>query len=153
VEKLIIADIATKYYAPHHDDILAGLNAVDFSKKPGRDDVDAIIAAHVPDLGTRQFLMKRLHWKEPGPLAFRCQLEAFNRNTEQIGQAVPDEAVYARPTLVLKGEKSRYIDAIDYPQMKRHFPNFEIVIIKNAGHWLHAENPDDFYDAVISFLN
>lgn len=33
VSKLIVADIGPKYYAPHHQTILAALNAVDFSKK------------------------------------------------------------------------------------------------------------------------
>jgi len=40
VEKLIVADIAPRAYAPHHQDILEALNAVDFSQKPSRREVD-----------------------------------------------------------------------------------------------------------------
>lgn len=58
VEKLIIADIGPKYYAPHHQSILAALNAVDFSKKPSRGEVDEIITKHISDFGTKQFLLK-----------------------------------------------------------------------------------------------
>ncbi len=152
VEKLLIADIATKYYRPHHEDILRGLNAVDFSKKPSRDEVDQMIAPHVPDVGTRQFLMKSLHWKEPGQLAFRFNLDAFNRYVEQIGEAVPDAAVFDGPTLFLKGANSRYIKDEDHHQIKKHFPQAGIVSIENAGHWLHAENPEDFYRSAIDFL-
>src|SRR6478609_7391614 len=43
VEKLVVADIGPKYYAPHHQDILAGLNAVDFSTKPDRAEVEEIL--------------------------------------------------------------------------------------------------------------
>ncbi|HEU4495495.1 MAG TPA: alpha/beta fold hydrolase, partial [Flavobacterium sp.] len=78
VEKLIIADISPKYYNPHHQDILAGLNAVDFTQKPGRPQVEEILKDYIFDFGTRQFLMKSLYWAEPGPLAFRFNLPVFN---------------------------------------------------------------------------
>ena len=60
VNRLVIADIGPKYYRPHHQDILAGLNAVDFSLKPERSDVEAILSQYIDDAGTRQFLMKNL---------------------------------------------------------------------------------------------
>ena len=34
IDKLIVADIGPKFYPQHHQKILAGLNAVDFVKKP-----------------------------------------------------------------------------------------------------------------------
>jgi pimeloyl-ACP methyl ester carboxylesterase len=71
VDKLIVADIGPKFYPQHHQDILAGLNAVDFSIKPSRNEVEEIMAKYIPDFGTRQFLMKNLYWQEPGQLAFR----------------------------------------------------------------------------------
>ena len=40
VEKLVVVDIGPKYYKPHHQEILAGLNAVDFSNQPTRQDVE-----------------------------------------------------------------------------------------------------------------
>lgn len=58
VGKLIVADIGPKFYPQHHQDILAGLNAVDFSVKPSRSDVEEIMKNFIPDFGTRQFLMK-----------------------------------------------------------------------------------------------
>ena len=152
VEKLIVADIAPKYYHPHHQDIMAALNAIDFSKKPSRAEVETIMSEFVPDFGTRQFLMKSLYWKEPGQLAFRFNLDVFNSKIDNIGEALPGNAVFEKPTLFLKGEKSNYISEIDYPEIKQHFPNSKIETIKNAGHWLHAENPADFYKTTIAFL-
>ena len=89
MEKLIVADIGPKYYAPHHQDILAGLNAVDFSSKPDRTTVEEILYPFIPDFGTRQFLMKSLYWKEPGQLAFRFNLDVFNRKIEEVGTILP----------------------------------------------------------------
>ncbi|HEX8577096.1 MAG TPA: alpha/beta fold hydrolase [Flavobacterium sp.] len=153
VEKLIIADIAPKYYLPHHQDILAGLSAVDFSQKPDRSAVEDILKAHVPDPGTRQFLMKSLYWAQPEQLAFRFNLAVFLKDTESIGTALPESAIFKKPVLFLKGENSNYIMEEDTHAIQHHFPVSAIVTIANAGHWLHAENPKDFYQATISFLS
>lgn len=152
LNKLIIADIGPKYYRPHHQDILAGLNAIDFSVKPERSDVEEILKKHVDDMGTRQFLMKSLFWKEPGQLALRFNLEVFNQQIENIGEALPEDFIYDQPTLFLKGANSNYIKDEDYEAIKRQFPKAEIEVIENAGHWLHAEKPKEFYEKTISFL-
>lgn len=152
VDKLIIADIGPKYYRPHHQDILAGLNAVDFSVKPERSDVEEILKKYITDFGTRQFLMKSLYWKEPGQLAYRFNLRAFNENIENIGTALPEDARYQKPVLFLRGDKSAYIRDKDFDYIKKHAPKAEIKDIKNAGHWLHAENPQDFLVETLAFL-
>ena len=152
VEKLIVADIGPKYYAPHHQDILAGLNAVDFSEQPDRNQVEEILYPYIPDFGTRQFLMKNLYWKEPGQLAFRFNLAVFNAKIEVIGEALPAENHFDKPTLFIRGGNSKYILDTDLPNIQKHFPNFKLVTIPNAGHWLHAENPKLFFEETISFL-
>lgn len=153
VEKLIVADIGVKYYKPHHDEILEGLSAVDFSKKPSRGDVEEILTPYIPELSTRQFLMKSLYWKNPGELDFRFNLEAFIANKDMIGEALSEDAIYNKPTLFLKGANSRYILESDTLEIKKHFPKASIANIENAGHWLHAENPADFYKETKDFLN
>jgi pimeloyl-ACP methyl ester carboxylesterase len=153
VEKLIIADIGTKYYRPHHQEILAGLNAIDFSIKPDRNEVDEILKTYVPDFGTRQFLMKSLYWQEPGQLAFRFNLAVFNNTIEEIGKALPIEAKFSKPTLFIRGGNSSYIRDKDFEGIKTHFPNAIIETIPNVGHWLHAENPKDFFEKSTEFLN
>ncbi len=152
VEKLVIADIGPKYYAPHHQDILAGLNAVDFSTKPDRAEVEEIVYPFIPDFGTRQFLMKNLFWVEPGQLAFRFNLPVFNAKIEIIGEALPEGNHFNQPTLFIRGGNSRYILDTDLPEIKNHFPEFELVTIPNVGHWLHAENPKLFFEETARFL-
>lgn len=153
VEKLIVADIGVKFYKPHHDDILNGLSAVDFSKQPSRNDVDEILKPYIPDFGTRQFLMKNLYWKTPGQLDFRFNLAALVANKGVIGDALEEGAVYKKPTLFLKGANSNYILNSDWDTIKQHFPSATISEIAHAGHWLHAENPTDFYKEVMAFLS
>lgn len=152
VEKLIVADIGPKYYAPHHQDILAGLNAVDFTTKPDRSQVEETLYPFIPDFGTRQFLMKNLYWVTPGQLAFRFNLPVFNAKIETIGEALPEENHFDKPTLLIRGGNSRYILDTDLPEIKKHFPNFELATIPNVGHWLHAENPKQFFEETARFL-
>lgn len=152
VEKLIVADIGPKYYAPHHQTILQGLSAVDFSKKPSRSEVDEIVSQYVADFGTRQFLLKSLYWKEQGQLAFRFNLAVFNEKVTNIGAALNENFHFEKVTLFLRGSKSNYILDTDFDLIKRHFPMAKIETISNAGHWLHAENPTDFYNSVIKFI-
>jgi pimeloyl-ACP methyl ester carboxylesterase len=152
VDKLIVADIGPKYYAPHHQDILAGLNAVDFSEKPTRTDVEETLYPFIPDFGIRQFLMKNLYWKEPGQLDFRFNLKVFNEKIEIIGTALSENAIFENPTLFIRGGNSKYILDTDLPEIKKHFPNFELATIPNVGHWLHAENPKRFFEETARFL-
>lgn len=152
VSKLIVADIGPKYYPPHHQTILEGLNAIDFSEKPSRSDAEEILSTYIKDFGTRQFLLKNLYWETPEQLAFRFNLPVFIEKIDVVGTALPFENTFSKPTLFLRGDKSNYIQDADFEMIRYHFPDSKIETIKNAGHWLHAENPKDFYDIVMRFL-
>lgn len=152
VDKLIVADIGPRYYSPHHDAILAGLNAVDFSQKPDRNQVDEILKNYVPDFGTRQFLMKSLYWVEPGQLGFRFNLAVFNKKLDAIGKALDEDALFNGTTLFIRGGNSNYIVEDDFALIKKHFPKVSFATIPNVGHWLHAENPKLFFEETVNFL-
>lgn len=152
VEKLIIADIGPRYYRQHHQEILAGLTAVDFSQKPSRSDVEATIKSYIDDAGTVQFLAKNLYWKEPGQLAFRFNLPVFLTEIENVGEALPESAHFDKPTLFLRGANSRYIKDEDLDSIRKQFPKAIFVSLKNAGHWLHAEQPAAFLQSTLMFL-
>lgn len=152
VHKLIVADIAPRYYPPHHQFILEALHAVDFSKVRSRDEVDDIFKKYIPEFGIRQFLLKNVYRKTKEQLAYRFNLESLSNNVEEVGDGLPAFSQFEGETLFLKGENSGYISHDDEVLIKTHFPNSRIVIITNAGHWLHAENPSDFYQNIFNFL-
>jgi len=152
VIKLMVADIGPKFYPRHHDLILEGLSAVDFTKQRSRKQVEEVLQAYVPEIGIRQFLLKNVYWKTKEQLAFRFNLNGLLDNIDEIGTALPSLTVFEGETLFLKGENSGYIRDDDKVLIEAHFPKVTIVTVKNAGHWLHAENPNDFYDHIVSFL-
>ncbi|CAM1348302.1 alpha/beta fold hydrolase [Tenacibaculum insulae] len=153
VNKLIVADISPKMYPPHHHDILDALNSVDFSIQNSRKLIDEKLATLIPEIGTRQFLLKSVYRKTKDELAFRFNLTSLTENNNEVGEALPSFTVFEGETLFLKGENSGYISVDEEPIINAHFPNSIIKTIANAGHWLHAENPKDFYAALITFFN
>ena len=153
VSKLIVADISPRYYPVHHDAILDGLSHLDFSTLKTRGEADKALSNYVQDAGTRMFLLKNLYWVEKGQLGLRINLEVLKDNISEVGEALPIHAVFEKDTLFLRGDRSEYIGEADAAIIHRHFPNSKIITISNAGHWLHAENPKDFYSAVINFVS
>lgn len=152
VDKLLVADISPSAYKPHHNEILAALNSIDFSIQNTRKLVDEKLSEMIPEVGVRQFLLKNIYWKEKGQLAFRFNLQSLTENNAEIGVGLPSTSRFNNETLFLKGSNSGYISSEEEISIKAHFPNSKIIEISNAGHWLHAENPKDFYEAVIGFL-
>ena len=76
----------------------------------------------------------------------------MSENNPEIGKELPSFTTFEKESLFLKGSKSDYITKAEVPMIETHFPNSKIVEIKNAGHWLHAENPKQFYEEVCNFL-
>ncbi|PWL37920.1 alpha/beta hydrolase [Flagellimonas aquimarina] len=153
VTKLIVADISPKYYPPHHQPIIDALGKLDFSKISSRKEADQELSNYLTDFGIRQFLLKNLHWVEQGKLGLRFNYEVLKNKMDEIGENISATANYDGPTLFLRGDRSEYIMPNDFPEIKRHFPNADIETVENAGHWLHAENPKQFLEKTLHFLN
>jgi len=152
VEKLIVADISPRFYPVHHDSILEGLCALDFETLKSRGEADEVLSNYISELGIRQFLLKNLYWEEKGRLGLRLDLDVLKEDVAEVGEALPSHLAYAGETLFLRGDRSEYIGVGDESIIKRHFPEAKIKTISNAGHWLHAENPEAFFEAVNEFL-
>ena len=152
VTHLVVADIGPKAYPPHHQAILKALNHLEQSRPDSRKQADALLSEYIPEPGIRQFLLKNLYWAAPGQLGLRINLKALTDNADEIGSALFDHAIYSGPTLFLKGVRSAYILPEDHPGIGRHFPKAHVAEIPRAGHWLHAENPQDFLAAFLEFV-
>ncbi|MBU2922746.1 alpha/beta fold hydrolase [Winogradskyella psychrotolerans] len=153
VNNLIVADISPRYYPVHHDAILEGLSQLNFSELKTRGEADKALSNYVHEVGTRMFLLKNLYWVEKGQLGLRINLDVLKANVSEVGEALPIHATFQKDTLFLRGDRSEYIGEADETIIHRHFPNSKIITISNAGHWLHAENPKEFYKAVMNFVS
>ena len=151
LSKLIVADIGIKSYPMHHDLIFKGLNSIDLEKINTRTDAQKKIAIHVEEVGVQQFLLKNLYWIEKGQLAWRMNLNVIEKNIHEILKKINIE-INLTKTLFLRGEMSNYILLEDFEEIQKKLPNSEIKTIRNVGHWLHSENPLEFYKLVMDFI-
>ncbi len=154
VEKLIVVDIAPKYYPPHHDIVIEAIESIDPKQLTDRIEAENAMARFLGnDQSTIQFLMKNLarlpeggfEWKPNMPVI----IDAYYHLMEDVSPTEP----FSGPVLFIRGEKSRYILDEDIPQIKTLFPNSSLVTISGAGHWVHADAPEMFTKAVLAFLN
>lgn len=150
LEKLIIVDIGIKEYPMHHQHIIAAIRSVNPSEIKTRKEAEQKMSKYIDNEGIKQFLLKNLHWKEKGKLDWRMNIDALERNMPEILAALPMHEISV-PTLFIRGEMSNYILEEDIPEIEEYFIDVEFVTIKNAGHWVHAEQPDKFLDAILSF--
>ncbi|MFK8287858.1 alpha/beta fold hydrolase [Capnocytophaga canimorsus] len=152
VKSLVVVDIAPKYYPMHHQHILKGLASIDFDSIASRNEADGQLAKFVPEAAVRQFLLKNLYWQTRERLAFRFNLEALTENEGEIGEALAANKVFSGSTLFLRGEYSEYVLQDDEALIKVHFPKAIIDTVTRAGHWVHAQNPTDFFSKTIQFM-
>ena len=152
VQKLIVVDIAPKAYPPHHQGILKALESVDFEKITTRQEAEEVLQQYIPEKSVIQFLAKNLYWTDDKKLAWRFNLKTLSeRYSEFVSNAIKF-GVFSGETLFIAGAKSNYILPQDEFQIKQQFPNSSVVTVENAGHWVQAENPTDFNEAVKDFI-
>ncbi|MAZ05344.1 alpha/beta fold hydrolase [Marinobacter sp. SS8-8] len=160
VDKLIVADIAPVSYKPHHDAILEGLNGIDLNGVRSRQDADKLMAGFVDTPGVRQFLLKNLEripreQQEKGGAVFRWRLNlpVIDACYEKLARAPEGEGPFTGPVLFLKGSDSAYIQDKHRGDIQRLFPQAQLRIIQDTGHWLHAEKADTFAALCLRFLS
>ena len=150
-KRLLVADIAPVAYPPRNHPIAAALAAIPLAPGMTRTDADAALASTVDDPGLRGFLLQNLivgatpHWR-----IGLGEITAALRDLE--GWDHPGDRVYAGPTLFVAGDRSDFIRPEHRSLIRGLFPAARFVTVKNAGHWLHADNPAAFVDVVQGFL-
>lgn len=150
VEKLIVVDIAPKAYKRGHDVILHALNQVAIDQMVSRKDAEAVLAKFIDDRGVRAFLLKNLQRNEKG-FDWKMNLKSLTSNYDQILLPIAVDK-YEKPTQFIRGEHSNYILDDDFPIIQESFLDSELITIPNAGHWVHADQPEAMLKAVHNFI-
>jgi esterase len=149
--RLVVADIAPVAYSGHHDEVFAGIGAVQLSQIVSRKDAEAMLAPHISELGIRQFILKNIYRNEQGQFDWLMNVAGLKRCYGQIREAVSG-GIYEGPVLFIKGELSSYIQEKHQDLISALFPHAQLKIIQGASHWLHAEEPAQFNRLARAFL-
>lgn len=150
LEKLVVVDMGIKGYPMHHQHILAGIHSVDVENNKTRRQAQEQMSAHIDSEGVMQFLLKNLFWKEKGKLAWRMNVDVLEREMPVILGPLSEGEVMIS-TLFIRGELSNYVMDEDIDSIEEQFPDSDVFTIANSGHWVHAEAPAEFLDALLSF--
>jgi pimeloyl-ACP methyl ester carboxylesterase len=165
VEKLVVVDVAPRRYASahacvpegrtsacRHDDILDAMCSLNLKEIATRQQADLEIGKRIPNFALRQFILKNLSRTDSGSLKWKVNLSIIRKHYPEIADDITARGKFDKPSLFIKGGGSSYIVQADEPRIKRLFPHSKIVTIHGAGHWVHAEKPDEFANVVLRFL-
>lgn len=143
--KLIVVDIAPRSYERGHELIFEALFAIDLSTITKREEADQLLTQKISDFSVRQFLLKNLDRNSDGSFSWKMNLQGLLKNYHNIKTPIQSASPIDVPTVVIRGGKSAYVKDKDLDSFKEIFPKTNLITIANAGHWVHAEAPDEFY--------
>jgi len=166
VSKLIIADISPLGYRAQprlleqyqfHRSVIQALMDLDLNGIRSLGDADHALTSAIHDKSIRQFLLKNLDRRNENGYKWKLNLPVISEYLEAISEGLPSEIIaegnYRKfPALFIRGERSPYVMEADLEAIRHLFPLAAVSTIKNAGHWLHAEQPEQFYQLVKSFI-
>ncbi len=163
---LIIVDIAPKSYAfsiniksdtLNHKNIMESMLSLDFSGIENRNQLENLMAKKIRIGRIRQFILKNVKRKDDKTFGWVLNIDALYSNLDNILDGFSSDAnigyeITGFPVLFIKGEQSDYINADDKDKIFSIFPYAELTSIENAGHWLHAEEPEQLLKVIDEFL-
>lgn len=150
---LIVVDIVPVAQLNSMNWIFEALKAIDLSTVKRREDANAQLAAHVQSALVRQFLLQNLKRREDGRYAWRCNLDELHRFVQNQNRLqVKQEDTFAGPALFIGGGRSEHRIQEKKDIIQQHFPNYELIMIPDAGHWVHFEAMNEFMDVATSFI-
>ena len=152
VEKLIVVDIAPREYKAGHDRYFEAFKELDFSSFQSRSEADAALAERESNAGIRQFLLKNLDRNQEGGYRLKLNIQSIDRFYPDLLQALDFHWIISTPALFIRGSESQYISDADYHALTETFTDASLVTIDGAGHWVHADRPEEFTEIVLEFI-
>ena len=143
VSQLLIVDMGVKTYKGGHEQIIDALQSIPVSEVKSRSEVDAMLAAHIPEQGIRLFLMKNLTRSKEGGYTWKINLSLLAQSYPNIMQGIPLDQTSQIDSLFVKGGRSNYILESDKEDIQSIFAKARIETIEDTGHWIHAEKPTE----------
>jgi pimeloyl-ACP methyl ester carboxylesterase len=154
VDRLVVADIAPVTYPNRFETLLDALAGLPLHQIRERKEADRRLAAAVPDAAVRGYLLQNLVRGADGAWRWRVNLPALRGGLGDI-LAFPEPpagAQFPGPALFLYGGRSDYVRPEHQPHIHQYFPYARLRALSGAGHWLYAEQPQAFIQALQGFL-
>ncbi|PCI07134.1 MAG: alpha/beta hydrolase [Gammaproteobacteria bacterium] len=154
VKHLIVVDIAPVSYAMSHAPQMDAMLKLDLGNVTNRQDADEALASDIPEEDVRQFLLQNLK-SQDGKYQWRLNLTVIQDSLDDIG-SFPDDfdtSEISYPVLFIAGEKSEYFQKKHVAAVAACYPSAQVVVMPNAGHWLHVEKADQFTALIADYVS
>ncbi|XP_062947531.1 sn-1-specific diacylglycerol lipase ABHD11 [Cynocephalus volans] len=157
VERLIAVDISPveSTSVSHFGIYVAAMKAINIPDEAPRSHArklaDEQLSTVVQNMAVRQYLLTNLVEVE-GHFVWKLNLDALAQHMDKILAFPARQESYPRPTLFLLGGNSQFVQPSHHPEIRRLFPRAQMQTVPNAGHWVHADQPQDFIAAIRGFL-
>jgi esterase len=146
VHKLIVLDIAPKAYERRHDPIFLALRSVEAGRVGTRREARALLMRHLDDPQVADFLLTSAVLSDEGVLRWRFNLAGLEAGyvsiLAAIGAGQGEVLCFDGPVLFVRGAYSDYVPTDTKTEFSPLFKRIQMVTVKNAGHWLHQEQPE-----------
>jgi esterase len=162
---LLIADISPftnenirKPEYSRHLTILNTILSTDLSKIRSRSEAESLLSAKISSEKVRGFILKNLQRNTGGIFTWKLNALSLFDNLNKIMEGIELKAEFTDPitgfpVIFLKGGHSNYLAASDIASIRKVFPASEFIVIQGAGHWIHADKPDEVIKYLRKFLD
>ncbi len=147
VRRLIVADIAPVTYSHTQGHLIDAMRGVNLDAIASR--AEAAKQLNIDDPGISSFLLQSLDLKLR---RWRLNLDVLDREMEAIIGFPDVSGAFERDALFVSGAASDYVSSDHRDKINNLFLNAKFTKIKEAGHWLHAEQPRVFEQVIRYFL-
>jgi pimeloyl-ACP methyl ester carboxylesterase len=136
---------------------IEAMQRLDLDALTTRNEADEALRDAVPSRMVRSFLLQSLVREGTGAdggWSWRLNLDLLARDLGELRgfPEPPAGASFDGPVLWIAGANSTYVLPEDRPHMDALFPATRLVRIKDAGHWVHSEQPEVFLETLRRFL-
>jgi pimeloyl-ACP methyl ester carboxylesterase len=145
--------MAPSDYEPAYGTIFNALHEISLKEIDRRGEVAEQLMEKLGDATVVAFLSKNLARNTDGSFTWRMNLPAIIDNYELLLKAPPFPKIpLETPTLFVKGANSAYIQSEQLISIEKQFSQYQVVEIPAAGHWVHADNPEQLEKSLRSWL-
>jgi esterase len=152
LNSLIVADMLPKAIPPAHLFILRACEQLDLNCASNRKELDAELARAVVQPEVRAFILKNIKRDVENRFYWQVNLQNIIANYRIVSDAPELLRPYIGATLFIGGENSPYKIATEENLIRSWFPNAQIAVIQNAGHLVHADQPEIFCSIIRDFI-
>lgn len=149
LERLIVVDIAPRSYADSLSNYAQAMRSVDVFAAASRGDIQRQLQALLPDASVAPFLVQNLVTRNEH-FDWRINLAAITAAMPEL-TGFPAELLekqFTGPSTAIAGALSDYVPNGDAALFAPMFPHIAVEVIDGAAHWVHADQPKIFVEAV-----